>query len=131
MPSSLIQRPASVHTDERTDGQPTYTWEVNWPAFTVFFCEAVRCITGFIGAVSPHSVSTTAQRLSDLKWLSVESMDNTHLDRLETFIRDAPLLDESVERKVVAEKKNRINESLSQTDPNSRICLYILFVKTI
>ncbi|KZT03757.1 NCS1 nucleoside transporter family protein [Laetiporus sulphureus 93-53] len=118
-----------------------YTWGINWRAFVAFFSGVAPCITGFIGAVSPHTVSKTAARLYDLNYVLgfciaflmncllhrvfpvprqvafIESMEKAgapkHLDGLESFIRDVESLDESVEREIVTEEKKRSSESLT------------------
>ncbi|CCL99590.1 uncharacterized protein FIBRA_01608 [Fibroporia radiculosa] len=46
-----------------------YTHGVNWRAFVAFFSGVAPCITGFVGAVSLHHVSTAASRLYDLNYV--------------------------------------------------------------
>ncbi|KAF9807417.1 hypothetical protein IEO21_08224 [Rhodonia placenta] len=46
-----------------------YTYGINWRAFVAFFSGVAPCITGFVGAVSPHPVSRTATRLYNLNYV--------------------------------------------------------------
>lgn len=46
-----------------------YTYGVNWRAFVAFFSGVAPCITGFVGAVSPHTVSKAASRLYDINYV--------------------------------------------------------------
>ncbi|PCH35340.1 hypothetical protein WOLCODRAFT_145775 [Wolfiporia cocos MD-104 SS10] len=46
-----------------------YTKGVNWRAFVAFSCGVAPCITGFVGAVSPHIVSAPAARMYDINFV--------------------------------------------------------------
>jgi len=94
-----------------------YTGGINWRAFAAFFSGVAPCITGFVGAVSPHPVSKAAARLYDINYVLgftvaflvnwalhslfpvlgqkafIESMTRAHaprtLDGIRAFIEDA------------------------------------------